>query len=61
MVTERLRVVGLLVAASFSESPLIRYGGYALLASPVSCGLAFIWILSLRNGARDDGVDVEKA
>ena len=61
MVTERSRVVGLLVAASFSESPLIRYGGYALLASPVSCGLAFIWILSLRNGARDDGVGVEKA
>ena len=61
MVTERLRAVGLLVATSFSESPLIRYGGYALLASPVSCGLAFIWILSLRNGARDDAVDVEKA
>jgi len=55
------RVIGLLVAASYSSSPLIRYGGYTLLASPLSCGLAFLWILATRTDARTNNVDVEEA
>lgn len=43
------------MAASYSESALIRYGGYALVASPLSCGLAFLWILSIKPTAREVG------
>ena len=54
-------VKGLLVAASYSESNLIRYGGYSLVASPVSCAVAFVWILSIKTSAsRDDRIDMEK-
>jgi len=53
---------GLLVAASYSESNLIRYGGYSLVASPLSCAFAFVWILSIKASARkEDIVDMEKA
>ena len=56
-----LRVTGLLVAASYSESSLIRYGGYALVASPLSCAAGFVWILSIKTRARrDDIADTEK-
>jgi len=49
---------GLLVAASYSESALIRYGGYALVASPLSCGVVFAWMLSVESGVKKE--DVEK-
>jgi len=52
---------GLLVAASYSESALIRYGGYALLASPLACAFGFAWILAgMKTVARVDSVDTEK-
>ena len=53
-------VVGLLVAASFSQSPLIRYAGYSLLASPLACGAAFMWILAVKTEASVDAVDEER-
>jgi len=60
MLTRYLYMIGLLVAASYSESPLIRYGGYGVLVTPLSCAFAFAWILTIRNGARLDSVDAEK-
>ena len=44
-------VLGLLVAASYSETSLIRYGGYSLVASPLSCAFAFAWILTIKPSA----------
>jgi hypothetical protein len=61
MLNEYLHAAGLLVAASFSESALIRYGGYILLASPLSCGAAFMWILAVKSETRVEPVDLEKA
>ncbi|KAF9645817.1 hypothetical protein BDM02DRAFT_3119659 [Thelephora ganbajun] len=51
---------GLLVAASFSESNLIKYGGYVLVASPLSCAFAFAWILTIKTNVMIDLVDAEK-
>jgi len=53
-------MVGLLVAGSYFESSLIKYGGYAVLASPLSCAFAFAWILTVKNNARFDSIDAEK-
>jgi len=50
---------GLLVAASYSESSLIRYGGYSLVASPMSCALAFVWIITIKRNEKTD-VAIEK-
>ena len=61
MLNEYLHAVGLLVAASFSQSALIRYGGYIMLASPLSCGAAFMWILAVKTDTGVRAVDVEKA
>ena len=48
------------MAASYSESFLIKYGGYAVLASPLPCAFAFVWILTMKNNARLDSIDAEK-
>ena len=53
-------MIGLLVAASYSEARLIKYGGYSLVASPLACAAAFIWILSIKKNARDNFADGEK-
>jgi len=51
---------GLLVAASYSESALIRYGGYTLVASPLSCAAAFVWIIALKQSPKDEFDGMEK-
>ncbi|KAF9644700.1 hypothetical protein BDM02DRAFT_881171 [Thelephora ganbajun] len=51
---------GLLVAASFSESNLIRYGGYVLVGLPLSCAFAFAWILTIKTNVMINPVDAEK-
>jgi len=48
------------MAESDSESSMIKYGGYVVLASPLSCAFAFAWVLAMKNSARLDSVDAEK-
>ena len=61
MLNGHSHVVGLLVAASFSQSALIRYGGYIMLASPLPYGAAFLWILAVKTETGVKAVDAEKA
>lgn len=52
---------GILVASFYSGSNLIRYGVYAMLVSPLSCGVVFLWIITLKTSPKEtDFVDVEK-
>lgn len=60
MLSKHLHVLELLVATSFSESILIRYGGYVMLVSPLLCDAAFMWILAMKPRVRVDTDDAEK-
>jgi len=53
-------MVGLLVAASYSESSSIKCRGHVVPASPLSCAFAFAWIPTLKNSARLDPIDTER-
>ena len=49
------------MASVYSGSNLIRYGVYALLVPPLSCGVVFLWIITLKTRPRGtEFVDVEK-
>ena len=52
VLTRLLHETGLLVAAAFSEVQLIKYGGYALVALPMACALAFVWIHTIKLSPR---------
>ena len=48
------------MAASYSESKLIRYGEYCLVLFPLSVLFMFVWMMAAGPGENDVG-DAEKA
>ena len=61
VLTTDSHAIGLLLAASYSEASLIKYGGYVVLASSIACGFVVMRILGIMKNARRDGsADGEK-